>query len=238
MGAGVGEVAAESRAGSSPIAGAPVVNYTRRRESFENEGEAAIMTIPLDAAAAAMREAMRDAVKRYSLWYLCRGLLMVLAGVLALLYPLIASVALVYLLGWILIISGVLQGFGLIGSRHVPHFWLDVISAVLAVIVGLMLLRQPDAGLMAFSVLLIVYFMVEGVAKVIFALSIRPFPNWGWILASGVVGILLSVYLWANIATASVLLLGVLMGVLLISEGAALAYLAWQVRTATAGPPA
>ena len=146
--------------------------------------------------------------------------------------------ALVYLLGWILIISGVLQGFGLIGSRHVPYFWLDVISAMLAVIVGLMLLRQPDAGLMAFSVLLIVYFMVEGVAKVIFALSIRPFPNWGWILASGVVGILLSVYLWANIATASVLLLGVLMGVLLISEGAALAYLAWQVRTATAGPPA
>ena len=72
---------------------------------------------------------------------------MVLAGVLALLYPLIASVALVYLLGWILIISGVLQGFGLIGSRHVPHFWLAVISAVLAVIVGLMLLRQPDAGL-------------------------------------------------------------------------------------------
>ena len=46
-----------------------------------------------------MREAMRETVKRYSLWYLLQGVLMVLAGVLALIYPLLASVAMVYLLG-------------------------------------------------------------------------------------------------------------------------------------------
>jgi uncharacterized membrane protein HdeD (DUF308 family) len=44
-------------------------------------------TIPLEAAAAAMREAMRETVKRYSLWYLLQGILMVAAGVLALIYP-------------------------------------------------------------------------------------------------------------------------------------------------------
>ena len=70
------------------------------------------MAIPLDAAAAAMREAMRETVKRYSLWYLLQGVLMVLAGVLALIYPLLASVAMVYLLGWVLIVSGVLQASG------------------------------------------------------------------------------------------------------------------------------
>ena len=62
-------------------------------------------TIPLEAAAAAMREAMRDTVKRYSLWYLIQGILMVVAGILALVYPLVASVAIVYLLAWVLIIS-------------------------------------------------------------------------------------------------------------------------------------
>jgi len=123
------------------------------------------MAISLDAAAAAMREAMRETVRRYSLWYLVRGVLMVIAGVLALVYPLTTSTAIIYLLGWILIISGLLQGIGLIGAGQVPHFWLELISVVLAIVIGIFLLRQPEAGLLLFSVLLIVYLMVEGFAK-------------------------------------------------------------------------
>src|SRR6476659_2423455 len=179
-------------------------------------------TIPLEAAAAAMREAMRDTVKRYSLWYLLQGILMVVAGILALVYPLIASVAIIVLLAWILIISGVVQ--------QVPHFWLLLVSVVLSVVVGLLLLRQPESGLVVFSVLLIVYFMVEGMAKVIFALTIRPFPNWGWLLGAGIVGILLAVYLWANLSVAAEVLLGVLLGIQLLVEGAARTYLAWRIR--------
>ena len=188
------------------------------------------MAIPLEAAAAAMREAMRETVKKYSLWYLLQGVLMIVAGILALVYPLVASVAMVFLLGWILIISGVLQGIGLIGARDVPHYWLSLISAVLAIVIGLLLLRQPDSGLLVMTVLLIVYFMVEGISKVIFALTIRPFPNWGWVMASGIVGIVLAVYLWANMPVSSEWVLGILLGILLVSEGVALAYLAWKVR--------
>ena len=188
------------------------------------------MAMTMAQASAAMREAMREAVKRYSTWYLLEGVFLVIAGVLALVYPYVASVALVFLIGWILIISGVLQGIGLIGAKEVPHFWLQLISVVLSIVVGLMLLRQPDAGLVVFSVLLIVYFMVEGMAKVIFALTIRPFPNWVWVLAAGIVGILLAVYLWANLSVASEVLLGVLLGIQLLVEGAAITYLAWRIR--------
>ena len=191
------------------------------------------MAIPLDAAAAAMREAMRETVRRYSIWYLIQGVLLVVAGVLALIYPLIASVAIVRLLGWILIITGVLHGIGLIGARQVPQFWLELLSVVLAIVVGLLLLRQPQAGLAVFSGLLITYFMVEGIAKVIFALTIRPFPNWGWVLASGLIGILLAGYLWVNFATISEWMLGFMLGILLVCEGAALTYLAWRVREDT-----
>lgn len=192
------------------------------------------MAIPLDAAAAALREAMRETVKKYSFWYLVQGVLMIAAGVLALVYPFIASVAIIYLLGWILIVSGVLQGIGLIGARDVPHYWLQLISAVLAILIGLLLLRQPDSGLLIMTVLLIVYFMVEGIAKTIFALTIRPFPNWGWVLGSGLVGILLALILWANMPLSSEWVLGVLLGIQLVCEGAALTYLAWKVRTAPA----
>jgi uncharacterized membrane protein HdeD (DUF308 family) len=161
---------------------------------------------------------------------LVQGILMVVIGVLALISPWIASTAIVRLLGWFLIISGVLQAIGLIGAREVPYFWLELISAVLAIVIGMLLLRHTDAGLLFFSVLLVVYFMVEGIVKTIFALTIRPFPNWGWVLASGLIGIALSVYLWANLSTVSEWMLGFLFGILLVVEGAALASLAWRVR--------
>ncbi len=186
--------------------------------------------ISLDAAAAAMRDTMRDTVRRNSLLYLLQGILIVITGVLALIYPSLASVAIVRLLGWFLIASGVFQGFGLIGAREVPYFWMELLSAVLAIVIGVLLLRHTDAGLLFFSVLFLIYFMIEGMVKAIFAFIIRPFPNWGWVLASGLLGIVFAVYLWANLSTVSDWMLGVLLGVLLLVEGTALTSLAWRVR--------
>ena len=78
-----------------------------------------------------------------------------------------------------------MQGLSLIGARHVPHFWLQLISVILAVLIGCLFLRDPAQGLMTIALLLIVFFMIEGISKVVFAPTIRPFPNWGWVLASG-----------------------------------------------------
>jgi len=189
------------------------------------------MAMTMAQASAAMREAMRETVKRYSTWYLLEGIFLVIAGVIALVYPYLASVTLIFLIGWLLIISGVFRGISLIGAKDVPHFWWELISVVLAIVIGVLLLRHPDAGLLIMTVLLIVYFIVEGISKVVFALNIRPFPGWGWLLASGVIGILLGVYLWSNMPLSSEVILGILLGIQLIVEGAALAYLAWQVRT-------
>ena len=55
--------------------------------------------------------------------------------------------------------------------------------------------------------------------------------TWRWVFASGVVGILLALYLWASLPVTAVWLLGLLLGIQLICEGAALGYLAWKVRT-------
>ena len=102
--------------------------------------------------------------------------------------------------------------------------------APFAVLIGLLFLRDPAQGILTIGLLLIVFFMIEGVSKVVFALTIRPFPNWGWVLASGLVGILLALILWANLPVTAVWLVGFLLGLNLISVGAAIAYLAWQVR--------
>jgi uncharacterized membrane protein HdeD (DUF308 family) len=184
----------------------------------------------LDSAAEVFREAMRETVKRYSLWYLIQGALLVVAGVLAIIYPIISSVAVIIMLGWLLIISGVAQGISLVGARHVPHFWLQLISVILAFLIGSLFLRDPAQGLLTVTLLLIVFFMIEGISKIVFALTIRPFPHWGWVLASGLVGIVLSLVLWASLPVTALWLVGLLLGIQLISVGGALARLAWQVR--------
>ena len=189
------------------------------------------MTMSLEAAAQAMREAMRETIKRYSLWYLLQGGLMVLAGILALIYPALSSFAVVFVLGCVLIASGVVQGISLIQARHVPHAWLALVSVVLSVFVGVLLIAHRGAGLLVLTLLLLVYFMVEGISKIIFSLTIRPFPNWGWVLLSGIITILAAFYLWASLPVAAIWLLGVLLGIQLICEGTALGYLAWRVRT-------
>jgi uncharacterized membrane protein HdeD (DUF308 family) len=53
-----------------------------------------------------------------------------LAGILALVYPVVSSVGVVFLVGWLLIISGVVQGISLVDVRNVPHFWLQLVSVV------------------------------------------------------------------------------------------------------------
>lgn len=188
--------------------------------------------LSVDEAAEVMRVAMRDVIKRYSLWYLLQGALMTLTGVVALLFPIFSSIAIVVMLGWLLVINGVFQGISLIGATNVPHFWLQLISVALSIVIGTLFLRDPGGGLLSLTLLLIVFFMVGGMAKVIFALTIRPFVKWGWVLASGLVGVLLSLILWSSLPVAAGWLLGLFVGIQFVSEGLALTYMAWHVRSA------
>ena len=55
------------------------------------------MAMSLSAAAEAFREAIRETVKRYALWYLIEGVLLIVAGIVAIIYPVIASAAVVVL---------------------------------------------------------------------------------------------------------------------------------------------
>src|SRR5262249_14073366 len=135
-----------------------VLNHAQRGGDYGPVIRREVMSVTLEAAAQAFRDAMRESIRRYSLWYLIEGVLLVAIGLLAVIYPVVSSAAVVVLLGWLLIISGVAQGVSLVGARHVPHFWLQLISVVLAVLVGFLLLRDPAQGLLTITLLLIVFF--------------------------------------------------------------------------------
>jgi uncharacterized membrane protein HdeD (DUF308 family) len=194
------------------------------------------MAITVNEASAVLRQAVRDSIRRRSLLYLVQGAVLVLTGVIALTFPLFAGAGVLALIGWLLIVSGIVQAVGLIGAHKVPYFWLQFVSVALSIVVGFLLVSRPEAGLLAVALLLVVYLMVEAVARVVFALMIRPMADWHWLLASGVVGMIVAIVLAANLNTTAPVLLGVLVGLYLIAAGAAIGYLAWNLRRAA--PPA
>jgi uncharacterized membrane protein HdeD (DUF308 family) len=188
--------------------------------------------IDLATAASIYNQAMREAVGRNRLLYLVQAVLMVVGGVVAILFPVFASAAFVWFLGWILIASGIVQGLSLFSARHHPSFWLSLIPAVLAIVVGFLLLRNVAGGMLVISILLIVFFMVEGISKIVFALTIRPLANWFWVMASGVLAVVLAVILWNSMPVTAGWLIGLLLGINLITEGMALGALVWNAKKA------
>jgi uncharacterized membrane protein HdeD (DUF308 family) len=177
---------------------------------------------------------VRDTIRKRTLLFLIQGGVMVAAGVLALLFPALAGVGLLVLLGWLLVISGIVQAITLVGATQVPYFWMQLVSTALQLVVGYLLIAHPEAGMVAVTLLMLVLFLVGGIARVVFALMIRPMQDWHWVLAGGLVAILCAFVLMANLPEAARWLLGILLGVQLIAEGGAIAYLAWQLRKGSA----
>src|SRR3954453_14790829 len=87
-----------------------------------------------------------SALKRFSTTFLIEGVILVILGLLAIAVPVIATVAVTILLGWLLIISGVIGLATSFWARPMPGFWWAVISAALSLVVGIMLVGQPASG--------------------------------------------------------------------------------------------
>ena len=197
-------------------------------------------SITLQQAAEAYRTAMHQAVRKYALVYIAEAILLIVAGLLAMLYPLLSGAAIAVPLGWLLIATAALQGVALFGTRQMPHSSLQLLSIVIALLVGILLLRNPAQAREVITMLVIVYLMVQGVARLTFGFTIRPFENWLWVVLSGVLGVALSLLLIASLPEPPVWVIALFVGLELIGEGGAMLALAWKVvvpRGAQPAPP-
>lgn len=194
------------------------------------------MSISLNEASIVMREAVRATLRRRSMLYLIQGGFLAFAGFLALIFPIFAGTGVLVLLGWMLILIAIFHGITLFGATQVPSFAIQMISAVIQFFVGVLFVANPNAGLIAITLLMLLLFMVGGLSKIVFALMIRPMRDWVWVLGGGVVAVLCSIILFANMPQASEWLLGFLLGIQLIAEGGAQAYMAWRIRQLGGAP--
>jgi uncharacterized membrane protein HdeD (DUF308 family) len=165
-------------------------------------------------------------------FYLIEGIILVALGAAAVVVPQVATVALTILLGWVFLISGIIGLFTTFWMRGVPGFWWSLLSAVLAIVVGVMLGVWPIRGAFSLTYVLIAFFFVEGVASVMFALEHkRDLPEaWGWMFVSGLVDLILGGIIVAGLPGAAEWAVGLLVGINMIFGGVALIAMALQAR--------
>lgn len=152
------------------------------------------------------------------------AVLLIVLGIAALLLPLAAGVAASLVFGIILLLSGVLglaASFAS-GGRH-PRGW-SLLSAIIALVVGLVVLINPFAGAVGLALLLSIYLLADGLALIGMALSHRRrvTGRWSWLLGSGVLDLVLALILISLNAFGSAVLVGFIVGIDLIVAGIAL----------------
>jgi uncharacterized membrane protein HdeD (DUF308 family) len=167
--------------------------------------------------------------------FLFEGILLVVLGLLAILVPQVASLAVTLLLGWLFAISGI---FGLIASfwaRQAPGFWWSLLSAVLSIVVGGLLLARPVVGVFSLTYLLIAFFFVEGVVSIMYAIEHRRelTGGWVWMLVSGIITLALGVMILAGLPSTAAWALGLLVGIDMVFGGSSLIAVALAARSQT-----
>ena len=127
----------------------------------------------------------------------------------------------ILVLGWVLVISGVLWLISSFLTITWPIFFLHLLNALIRGGVGYLLIRHPNAGAEGVTMVLAVLFIVGGLFRTVGA-SVIKFPWWGWTVLSGIVAVVLGVYLLVNWPAASTFFVGVVIGVDLLFDGGAL----------------
>jgi uncharacterized membrane protein HdeD (DUF308 family) len=183
---------------------------------------------------AQFQRAVAGALHRHWKLYLFEGALLLVLGVVAVIVPPLATLAVTILFGWLFLISGVMGLLTSFWMRAAPGFWWSLISAALGVVVGGLLLAQPITGAISLTLLLIAFFAVEGIVSIMFALDHKRelSGQWGWMLASGVVDLVLSVILLAGLPGTAAWALGLLVGINMVFGGIALIAMALHARKA------
>lgn len=181
----------------------------------------------------------RDIVKamhRHWKLYLAEGVGLLILGAIAIVVPALATLAVTILFGWLFLISGVVGLITTFWMRSAPGFWWSLASAVLAILAGVWLLAQPIAGPLSLTVVLIVFFLIEGSASIMFAIDHRRelSGRWGFMLLSGIVDLVLAALLLAGLPSTAVWALGLLVGINLAFGGMALIAMALHARNEAA----
>jgi uncharacterized membrane protein HdeD (DUF308 family) len=168
-------------------------------------------------------------------WLLALGISMVFLGTIALFITPAATLGTVLVLGWLLVVSGIVEAIQAFRVRRWGGIFLHLIGGVLGVLVGLLVVTHPIAGALAWTLLFASFFTVIGLFRLVAAIRLK-FPNWGWAAFDGAITLLLGMLIWVDWPGSGVWFLGFAVGISLLLRGWSYVMFAVAVRTLPAVP--
>jgi len=147
------------------------------------------------------------------------GILTVIFGVLAIGAPLITGIAVSMLVGSLLVLMGILQFVHTIKSQQWGTGFWGTIVGLLAVGAGLVMIFRPAVGLVSMTMILAIYFLVDGISEIIVAFKIKPGQGWGWVLFNGIIAVLLGFFIWRQWPVSGAWAIGLLVGIHILISG-------------------
>lgn len=169
-------------------------------------------------------------VKENHTWFMVLGVVMVLLGIAAIVFPSVATLAVELFIGWILVFSGVA---GIVNAFHVSKwagFLFSMFGALLALGVGIILLLFPLSGILSLTLLVAAFLIASGLLRIFLAFRLRPLDHWGWHLFGGMLALVLAGLILSQLPEAAAWIIGLLIGVDLIFSGWTLIMLAASAR--------
>ena len=147
------------------------------------------------------------------------GLGFVVIGILALVFPIFSTLVAALFVGWIFLVSGGFMFFGAFSIHGTGPFFGALLLGLLSVVAGVFLIFNPLAGAVALTLLVGVIFSFQGAFEIFFAFETRPHDGWVGMLISGIASIVMAVLIAAGWPAVSLVVLGILLGVNLLTTG-------------------
>lgn len=168
--------------------------------------------------------------------FLGEGIILVILGLAAIVLPPLATLAVEILIGWLLLVSGVVGLISTYRMRHAPGLWWSMLSAVVGIAAGCVLLRWPLSGALSLTFVLTVFLLLEGFASIMLALHHRHgfSARWGFMLVSGLIDLFLAGIIFLGLPGTALWAIGLLVGINLVFGGTALIAMALHARGAVA----
>jgi uncharacterized membrane protein HdeD (DUF308 family) len=144
---------------------------------------------------------------------------MVILGTFGLFQPVIYTLATVILYGALLLVGG--------AAGIVTAFRLDnwkgrlaaIVLSILYLVAGAIMLLHPVLGALSLTLVVGAFLLASGLIKIWMGFSHRKQSGWGWLVASGVLSLLLAILIYAQFPGSGLWVLGLFLAIELIFDG-------------------